>query len=233
MNIDDCLTEKTEKIFNSLKQNNFNIELGVNPKLLGKHLDCWGMTPTYSIIAPNETPNKAAFTHELLHIQQFIFGFVESKTIRYVVDTKNDWFSDDLLRTLNNDLSHLKMLPIFLNLGFEKEVFLSENLSSILNVSHERIKSLSRESNTYDFNQKYLCEFSIIYFLDKSMYIDSNESKAILKSLDSTLYEALIPSFNDWVDSLNSDNIEFFENLKKKLDEIEGTKYSHKKIKNV
>lgn len=220
MNIDDCLTEKTEQIYNSLKQNNFNIELGVNPKLLEKNIDCWGMTPTYSIIAPNETPNKAAFTHELLHIQQFILGFVDSKTIRYVVDKRSEWFSDELLIALNNNLSHLKMLPIFLKLGFNKDEFLSENSLSILNESNERIKNLSKELKRYDFIQKYLCEYSIIYFLEKYIQIDTNESKTILKRLDNTLFEAIILPFNEWENSLNSDNIEFFENLKEKLIEI-------------
>src|SRR5258706_8915821 len=115
MEIEDCLNEKTRKIFHRPIKIGFDIQLEVNPTLENGQ---WGMMPSYTILAPNETPNKSAFTHELLHIYLFSIGFNETETI-YRNANEDNLFNYEFIESTNNDLAHLKMVDVFLDSGFQ------------------------------------------------------------------------------------------------------------------
>ena len=221
MNINDCLTEKTKRILKSLCDNGFYVELDHNPELLGRHSENWGMTLAYKIVAPNETPNQVAFTHELLHIQLFAFGFVDSNTIRNVVDKDYKYFSYELLDKLNNNLAHFKMLPTFTSIGFDKKDFLHGNLSEQLAQSKERIEILNNDSNKNLRLQKIICEYSILKFFENFEDLDTKDCLNKLYQLDNDLFNILEQSFSEWNKSISYDNLKFFQTLMTRIKKID------------
>lgn len=81
------------------------------------------------ISVPYDNIDPASFTHELLHIYLrtkdiFIGGGLtlsikESEILSRI-------FSDNLIEHIGNCLDHIKMLPEFLDLGFDENDFLSD-----------------------------------------------------------------------------------------------------------
>src|SRR5947208_839761 len=97
MDINDCTTERTKSMLENLRALGYAIELEVAPERFAENENCWGMEPVYKILAPNETIDKAAFTHELLHIYLYSLGFVGDEVLRKVVDENGTIFSAELL----------------------------------------------------------------------------------------------------------------------------------------
>lgn len=73
--------------------------------------------------------NTASFTHELLHIYLRVNGvFIGasfSDSIRNKIGLKS-YFDENLLEHIGNTLDHIKMLPLFIEMGFDKSEFIAD-----------------------------------------------------------------------------------------------------------
>jgi hypothetical protein len=82
-----------------------------------------------TIYVPIDGNDPASFTHELLHVflrtKKVYIGaglqisIKESKVLSKI-------FSDNLIEHIGNCLDHIKMFPLFVNLGYEPDKFLSD-----------------------------------------------------------------------------------------------------------
>lgn len=71
----------------------------------------------------------ASFTHELLHIKLYKAKVRLGATIKAYLQRKkrlSTLLSSELIDFLADPLDHIKMLPLYLNMGFERELFISD-----------------------------------------------------------------------------------------------------------
>lgn len=71
----------------------------------------------------------SSFTHELLHVYLSLKGLHISGGLKNRIMTDDFFkllFSKNLIEHIGNCLDHVKMLPLYLELGFEREKFISD-----------------------------------------------------------------------------------------------------------
>lgn len=156
-----------------------------------------------TIFIDEENINPAAFTHELLHI------LLKSKYIMIAEDYNSLilehnqlflLFSKNLRDHIGNCLEHIKMLPIYLNLGFDKTMFNSDYAIKKMN---EEFLSLLKSK--YKVNEVYN-RLAVDAFIGKffSMVACNNKSHNYLsyyedlRGLDNELYTLLNNFWNSW-----------------------------------
>ena len=82
-----------------------------------------------TIYVPKNKIKPASFTHELLHIYLSTKKVFIGGSLKLSIKGNPNLsriFSDNLLEHIGNCIEHIKMLPIFLSLGFERKCFLSD-----------------------------------------------------------------------------------------------------------
>jgi len=148
---------------------------------------------TSTIFVPRSNFCKASFTHELLHI------YIRSKDIfmgsflsRKISSSKylSKVFSNRLVDHIGNCLDHLKMLPIYLELGYEKNKFLFDFAQN--KCTDQEIKSIKDQWNIGNNISKQAFDLYLgKYFAATSCpnhKFDYDECLNSLKSINSELY---------------------------------------------
>ena len=187
------------------------------------------------IYVPFNNLDTASFTHELLHIylrtkQVFIGGGL-------ILSIKNSQvlskiFSNDLLDHIGNCLDHIKMLPEFLQLGYNKNEFISDY--SINKLTKEEIAKIKELFTTGIWFRKVYDAKAIDAFVGKYFAVNACPNDSFdyakqlvdLKKIDSDLFQILDTFLTNWkdFDFNNTDPItgnyhmllfNFIENLEK------------------
>lgn len=146
----------------------------------------------------------AGFTHELLHIKLKSNGLDISKDLNNKIaenDKLHYLFSTGLKDHIGNCLEHMKMLPIFIDLGFKDSQFLSDyNSKKMSSGQMKELKIRYRESGIYD---KEAVDYFIAFFF--AMKADNNQKNKYgdlyknLVKLDKKLFRTLIDFWEDWL----------------------------------
>ncbi|WP_417352847.1 hypothetical protein, partial [Flavobacterium alkalisoli] len=166
----------------------------------------------------------SSFTHELLHI------YIKDKKINIANELEKHITENHTLRTIfslplrthiGNCLEHIKMLPIYLNLGFPNEKFLSDyNESKMDSLTILQIKTTYKNYNIYN---KEVVDFYIGKFF--AMKACNNNSfnyfnyYSELENIDSELFYSLNNFWENWINIIDSRNYKpilekFIEDLK-------------------
>lgn len=155
------------------------------------------------IYVPSQSHCKDSFAHELLHIYlksknilvaDYIFERVQDDTLLSSI------FSKDLFDHIGNCLEHIKMLPIYLSLGFKLEKFLfdySEPKCSI-----EEITSIK-----LSLPSKIVWKYGADLYIGKYIGVRACPNKSIqysgylfdLQTIDPELYKLLDDFINSWI----------------------------------
>lgn len=160
-----------------------------------------GDSVTFSVV--EDRPSKDAFTHEMLHVYLSLKENYIGAALKRVVSGSNilrSIFSDALLEHAGNCLDHVKMLPLYLKMGFDREQFLLDY--------HEHKCSdneLSQIKKHYRSGKK-LNLSAVDFFLGKvfAVLADPNPTlnytlqKQELKRVDSFLFSITEKLFNNW-----------------------------------
>ena len=115
---------------------------------------CYSIENTSTIYVPESKINAASFTHELLHIYLRSKGiFLGARLTRLIrlSKTLSKIYSEPVLEHIGNCLDHIKMLPLYLDLGFDRREFLSDyeqNKCTIEEVG--QIKKYWKQGATYN-----------------------------------------------------------------------------------
>lgn len=165
--------------------------------------NCYGEENLIRLTIESNNPSPASFTHELLHAYlRYNECFIGAALKNFV---RNDDFlcsilSLDLLEHLSNSLEHAKFLPMFLNLGFKREEFISDY--HIRKCTNEQLAMISK---SYIIQGKINKEAVDPYIgilsamiADPNPEFDYSKEYNIFQNLDSTLYESIIYLFSDW-----------------------------------
>ena len=152
-------------------------------------------------------PDSASFTHELLHLYLPYKGIYVGGALQLTLRNKyplNIIFNEGLYNHISNSLEHVKMLPVYLKMGYPIDEFLLDYYDNKLT-----------DNEVYRLCQSYkkgvLCtkynRLAINYFIGKFFAVkaDINPDNhydyqmAALDKLDHKLFSALNVFWNGWV----------------------------------
>jgi len=160
--------------------------------------------------------NPSSFTHELLHIfLRYKNIFISSGLTMGVNSNKilSRFMSNDLLTHVGNCLDHMKILPFYLELGYENSEFISDFYTHKLLDSE--IQNIKRNYCSTINYKKYYSSSAIDSFIGKffaavtcsNKDFDYKEQLIKLKKIDNELYEILEQFFIVWHDfDINDDS---------------------------
>ena len=206
MDVDGLLDSRNIELWDNLKSDwDIKVEVGDydSPGVFTKN-------ETAIIYMPKNQLNVPSFTHELLHVFLHAKGARIGNYITLYVREKlrlKNVLSENLIDHIGNCLSHIKMLPMFIQMGFDKRDFLSDYHINKLNdtVIDELKRNFKKKSlfgNPY-FSKTYVDLYIGKYFAAKSCpNTDFDYSKGLhqLKMLNSELYSILDNLMNKWID---------------------------------
>jgi len=165
---------------------------------------CFTKNNTAILYVPKSSINPDSFTHELLHIyirmkQVFIGSSLKSNITSN--PRLNKFYSLPLIEHIGNCLDHIKMLPLYLAMGYKRELFIQDY--NLTKCSNEEIQNLQ---NYFQFGPSYNGS-AIDLFIGKIFAIracPNNEidyrSKLIaLKKINSALFEINQNLIDDWI----------------------------------
>jgi len=118
---------------------------------------------------PENNYSSASFTHELLHILLSVYGVNISGAIKIQKNESkylSSVISNELADHVSNVLEHRKMLPLFIELGYDRMSFLSDSICPVLTDKEvNKFKSLFKmgmifcRSITHDVVDCYIAKY--------------------------------------------------------------------------
>ncbi len=162
-----------------------------------------------TIFIPTNKVNCASFTHELLHIYMkkkdvFVGGGLK---LHVMADegVLSKFMSDYLIEHIGNSLEHIKMLPEFFKMGFDREDFISDYWTNKLSEDDLKlIKKHFRKKRLFEretFNSKVIDFYIGKCFAAKACPNQTyNYEKGLneLKLIDTDLYTVLQKFIRGW-----------------------------------
>ena len=122
--IEGLLDSRNKDLFSDISQViRINIELIHNTDVY----TCYSEQYASTIFVPASNISSSAFTHELLHLYLRSKGvFIGARLTRKLSSSANlsSIYTPLLLDHISNSLDHMKMLPIFLSLGYDDHEFI-------------------------------------------------------------------------------------------------------------
>lgn len=161
---------------------------------------------TSTIYIPKQSYSKDSFTHELLHVLMT----TKNIYIGYPLDTypvlKKQLYPN-LVEHIGNTLQHVKMLPLYLDMGFQKDLFLSDYNDAKFTINDELFLRKKFCIKSW-FGIKFYSKNAINHYIGKYFAIkacpnetfDYTGSLSVLKKLDSSLFKILDEFYNKWVE---------------------------------
>jgi len=155
-----------------------------------------------TLYLPSSPPCKDSFTHELLHL------LLDKKEI-YIASSLKNQFQDpifgniiksDLAEHIGNCLSHVKMLPRYLSLGFDRRKFISDyDLYKYSEADHLLIENFFKEPGRLwgDVANLFIAKFFAMKACPNEKF-DYTASLASLRNIDPDLYQILETFWKDW-----------------------------------
>ena len=207
----ELLDHRNEKMWNDLNEA-FNI---IVKESTNNEYSCYSENNDITFYVVKENPCKASFTHEMLHVylrmnECFIGGGLK-RTIRQS-KILTSILSESLLEHIGNSLDHIKILPIYLRMGFEREKF-------ILDYDIDKCSSFELASlkQNYRIGKKINPEavdlFIGKYFAimaDPNITFDYSKQLSTLQKIDPLLFEINQSIINSWQKlNVEEDNVDY------------------------
>lgn len=198
--IDKLIDSRNLALWENLNSK-FNISISETSK---KFESCYSINNDVKIFV-NPTSSAASFTHELLHVWLRDLGIFigASFTNAFKSDVKlGSIFSKELIDHMGDWFDHIKMFPKYLELGFEQELFLSDNgINKFTEEDAEAIKE--RYSYQSNINTNAVDLYIGKFFSAKADISSGHEYQKqfqILNDLDRNLYNALDQVWKKWLE---------------------------------
>lgn len=193
------IDKRNEKLWNDLnKTHSIDIELSGC-----SNYACDSFENNSIILIPKDDICIDSFTHELLHILIRQKGLYFGSSLKNLIrgnEILNQILSDNLIEHFGNCIDHIKMLPIYLKLGFNKNKFITDY--DVNKCSKADIQQLK---DNFKIGRKYYGE-AVDFYIGKYIAIKADPKKHInypkslneLKKLDSKLYAIIDKCIDDW-----------------------------------
>lgn len=202
VNISTLLDSKNQMLFSRLQANvKIDVEYHTN-----KWYATYSQNDEHIIYVPMLiTPDPAAFTHELLHIDLNLKEMEIPAGIRLLIYGKPSismCFTDDLVEHIINCFNHIKMLPVFLQLGYNRSEFISDYHDNKLTDQEVTIIATNyRSSATGKYNSEaidfYIGKYVAVKACPNTSFNYLKNLKA-LENIDPALFWLLEQFFASW-----------------------------------
>jgi hypothetical protein len=174
--------------------------------------------PFHIVMPWNDVANKSLFAHELLHIY---FDFVKGMSIpissQIIMTTpyhlpQGEFLNQHTLNSIINNLQHYKMLPLYLECGFEADKFVGNYYEfSDIEKAINGLLNLEVSDNLSSF-QKYSLALNVADFICLEKFNVNPEHKNLMQEVYAPkvqekfpyLSQQLTPIIDTWQ---NDDNI--------------------------
>lgn len=188
--IEGLIDKRNATLFEALKKDyKIEVELVKDTNEYG----CYSINYTSTIYVPESKICADSFTHELLHIylrSKEIFIGARLKRIIQLSKSLSRIYSEPLLEHIGNCLDHIKMLPIYLDLGFDRRKFIRDYDHYKCTLQEvDQIKKYWKQGPTY--NAQAIEFYLEKYFAAKACpneAFDYEESLKALNQLDEKLF---------------------------------------------
>jgi hypothetical protein len=168
------------------------------------------------IDVPSDNINSASFTHELLHIYLASKGVYISGGLKYSIKENKKMskiISEKLIDHIGNCLEHIKMLPEFLNLGYDKSEFISDY--SVNKLTFDEINKLKNNFKASFLFMTIYKSCCIDFYIGKYFAVSScpnnnydyQKQLIELKSIDKELFDILETFLTNWKKYDYNDNL--------------------------
>jgi hypothetical protein len=156
----------------------------------------------------NKEPDTISFTHELLHLYlPYHETFIGRAIMRnfMTVSPFDLIFDKKLCDHISNSLEHIKMLPLYLKMGYPAERFISDYYD--IKLTDNEVDSLCKNYKRGLLFTRYN-KFAINHFIGKFFAVKADvnvnnqydRQMSALKSLDYALFSALDRFWNSWIE---------------------------------
>lgn len=226
MRYNDSIDDKNIALLDELERSGVQIEFEIK-----EELGNWGVQERlkFAIAAPNNLKNSELFAHELLHIKLNILGFLTTPVITSIFRPHNCHFDTGQFSNIQNQLAHLRMLPLFLELGYDAnkfvanhgDIFLVEELlpstgrlTALFGLFREIVSKPSIDMVT-EFIVNILClhQYENYYRLTGEKGVDIEALKEMLRNADENLLNVIYTQVSEWTRSGTFSNYDFYHNL--------------------
>jgi hypothetical protein len=229
MRLSESIDEKNKSLYDELIDAGIQIDFEIHP---GEPYWKVQSRPKYVIAANSTTPNSEMLAHELLHIKMYRTGFIDTETIVAIFDPYNNFFDPKAFDQIQNLVEHMRMLPLFVDMGYEAEGFVSNYGADFF--TKELIPLLAHTKGMFAFQKvlgekpsiDHITDFLLLIISLKDIEIqnkyvakpiDISFLKAELESIDKELFENLNCELTRWVDSGSHNNYALYTMLNYKL----------------
>lgn len=207
----ELIDTRNEKLWNDL---NGKYKIIFKDSISG-HYSCYAKDDDVTFYIVNEDLCKASFTHEMLHIYLRMNDcFIGAGLKNTIQQSKilTSIFSTELLEHVGNCLDHIKMLPIYLDMGFEREKFISDyqihkcppDVLSLLKRSYKQGNKVNAKAVDL-----YIGKFFAMSS-DPNNSIDYSNQFECLKKIDPLLFQVNKRMIDFWLD-IKIENREIIE----------------------
>jgi len=182
------------------------------------------------------TPNnlcKDSFTHELLHLYlRSKDCYVGASLTNFIMGDYilSSILSEELIEHIGNSMDHIKMLPLYLEMGFDRKLFIHDyNLYKVTNDEIQQFERFYRNEKEINLSlvDPYIGRIVAI-MADPNDTFDYTANLMRLKQIDSELYEIIQRMFDHWKeiklddrkiwdDDYRTVTFNFYEDIKKWL----------------
>jgi len=187
---------------------------------------------------PKKDLSPDSFTHELLHV------YLKHKEVNIgaaiqnmVIGNQNlkRLFNPDLFSHIGNCLDHVKILPIYLQLGFDRANFISDYNDNGFTLTRFQSMELFFKANSLSSSAFPEYVGAIIgMFAEPNVSFDHSALKLRYRNLDEALYMCVETLFKSWDQvNINSTDVmetsyhevanEFIFNIEDWIDSLENT----------
>ena len=212
------LDSRNSSLFEELKKNyEIEVELVNHTNDYG----CYSINNTSTIYVPKSNICTDSFTHELLHVylrSKEIFIGARLKRLIQPSRTLSIIYLEPLLEHIGNCLDHIKMLPIYIDLGFDKRKFLVDYESNKCTIQEvDQIKRYWKQGIIY--NAQVIEFYLEKYFAAKACpneNIDYENSLKGLNQIDEKLFSINEELIQRWIE-MKIDSQDILEDDYKKI----------------
>ncbi|GAB3202204.1 hypothetical protein ABID22_003819 [Pontibacter aydingkolensis] len=195
----ELVDERNQKLWNEIDQK-LNVKLSPS---LNDEYSCYSQGQDIIFYIDENNFCKDSFTHEMLHVYLRLHGlFIGAGLKNTIIQSRilSNVFSSGLIEHLGNCFDHIKMLPMYIDMGFNREKFILDynthkcTTSEIQLLKREYKKGNRINSKAADF---YIGKYFAIK-ADPNDSFDYTSQLLDLKKIDPLLYGALEATVKHW-----------------------------------
>ncbi|GGF28019.1 hypothetical protein [Flavobacterium limi] len=225
--MNQLIDSRNQNLWDDLS-NKFNISI---ENSFENNYGCYAQNDNVVLYVTSDNLCKDSFTHELLHVYlRSKDCYIGASLTNFIIGDYilSSILSKELIEHIGNSMDHIKMLPLYLEMGFDRKLFIADyNLYKITNEEIQQFESFYRNEQEINLSlvDPYIGRIVAI-IADPNDNFDYTADLMRLKQIDSELFEIIKKMFDHWKeiklddrkiwdDDYRTVTFNFYEDIKK------------------